>query len=272
MTALSECKALQSLVLESPCLDAQEISALAACAQLVRLELKSWRIPVPKEGKKSARATCTLSAFKVLTQLRRLSLKGCIAPEAEYTKLGDLPKLEYLDLSETAVDDVRLVVLLGKLAALKSLNLSGCAKIDGCGFIKFAEQAPDLAELNLSGSGIDDETISLLTGSKALRLLYLGSCTKLTAAAVQKASQLKQLEEIGLKGVPVSDSGLKSLAHCEKLRAIDLSGCPGYSDEGLLALLVLKQLKTVSGTQDNKALTREARAQLERHCEANARR
>ena len=269
LPTLAGCKNLKKLVLNNAGCDPAELASLSALKQLKHLELHGWQAATATDGQYTTVfiKEYPLAGLAGLTQLETLSLHGCKSKASEFGKLSALTALTELDLSDTAVDDVWLASLL-RLKGLQVLNLQGCAKVEGSAFILM----PPLVSLNLAGTSVDDDTITVLYGCKTLKSLDLSGCTKLTPKALPALGHMKALETLSLRNVAVDDAGLKDLVKCGMLRTLDLEGAAGYTDVGLRALVGLKELRELKGTHTNKALSRDARIELERHCEANAKR
>ncbi|XP_047166937.1 F-box/LRR-repeat protein 20-like [Vigna umbellata] len=107
------------------------------------------------------------------------------------------PSLEVLDLSSCCDISEGVVEVLRRCSEVRNLSLAFCSgvKLKGLEF-----EVPKLEELNLSGSRVDDETLSVI--SKYCRWLLhldLENCYKVTANGVREVvDKCRRLREINL--------------------------------------------------------------------------
>ncbi|MEO2017074.1 MAG: hypothetical protein ABGZ53_22190 [Fuerstiella sp.] len=133
---------------------------------------------------------------------------------------------------------------------------------------------PGLEFLQLTGSGINTQTLSFLANMKQLDHLQLGG-ENVTDDSMQHLSGAINLTRLDLSGTTISDAGVAHLLPLTKLRQLDLSGT-NITEDGLLlvsrlkglqylevgdvslsvrGLEILKTLPSVSGTLDLSAAT-----------------
>ena len=109
-----------------------------------------------------------------------LSTAGKNATDADLALVKILPKVEQLDLRNTAITNAGLANIEG-LTALTHLHLEGTAVTDeGLGHLKGLAA---LTYLNLYNTAVTDAGVSQLSGLKSLKRLYLWQ-TKVTDAGV----------------------------------------------------------------------------------------
>jgi Leucine-rich repeat (LRR) protein len=180
-------------------------------------------------------AVTDLSFLSQMTELKRLSFKGCLGLNSESLKaLSDLPNLEELRLSD-CIGISQLNHLAG-MNYLKRLDLSHCP---GVSDLSGLQGLKGLQSLHLENcSGVSD--LSGLQGLDGLEWLHICIC-----AGVSDLSDLQRLE--GLQTLHISVcagvSDLSSLQGLDALKSLYLSGCVGVSD--LSSLQRLEGLQTL---------------------------
>lgn len=197
--------------------------------------------------------------------LKSLNLEGCRNVPlldrgvAALAGSGGGDQLTYLSLAGcTALTDTGLAVL-GKLDALKQLNLSDCVQIDGTGFgswgvnlhhnVEKEEEDNNarcrLENLQLQGCiGISDQGLEAVAQLKSLRELNLKHCKHAGDEGLQAlAASLSRLTSLSLQGMAgVTDKGVGHLAKLKSLRELELQFCWQFSEGALCRLTVCNQL------------------------------
>lgn len=80
---------------------------------------------------------------------------------------------------------------------------------------------------------------------RALRSLYLASCTQLDAAALSQLGAAKHLNELDVSDNPgLLDRAVMSLLACQGMRSLDLAGGQ-FSSNALQAVAGMRELKTL---------------------------
>ncbi|XP_057452833.1 uncharacterized protein LOC130744685 [Lotus japonicus] len=137
-------------------------------------------------------------------------MNGCVNPQVKFLHLpfnswlgGEIikilslicPNLELLDLRSCGTEDV--VEVLRRCCKIRHLRVDHCSsvKLHGMNF-----KVPNLEVLSLAYSGIDDETLSVVSKSfRGLLYLNLEDCPNVTDKGVrQVVENCKQLREINL--------------------------------------------------------------------------
>jgi len=123
-----------------------------------------------------------LDTIAQLTQLESLDIGGSKVTDRGVVDLAGLTNLHTLGLSETTVS-ARGVATLAKLPHLARLNLWKAEKIDDKAAPQFAAM-PAIETLELTETGITDETLDTLEQIKTLKDIYVGG-TAVTEARVE---------------------------------------------------------------------------------------
>lgn len=194
----------------------------------MRVELPDWRRFVlhgeeapshrdPGISLDLSRATLDRGAWARLCSLgalvRSLVLARCQLGDGDLPRLGWLPALERLDLSDNPITDDGLAAL-GQLAGLGELALARTA-VTGRGL---GALPPSLRELELRGAPVD--TTEGLRSLPALRALHLDG-RSIGDAHLEPLAALR-LDTLGLGGTAVTGAGLDRLP--SSLRRLDLAG------------------------------------------------
>lgn len=122
--------------------------------------------------------------LQYLENLQTLTIKNSVVED--YSFLSRLEHLETLDLSNSYIDTAALGYI-GKLPALKNLNLSNC----GCSDISALSTATSLTSLDLSQNSIQD--VSALENLQLLETLNLESNAITLLSSLTKMASLKEL-------------------------------------------------------------------------------
>jgi tRNA A-37 threonylcarbamoyl transferase component Bud32/Leucine-rich repeat (LRR) protein len=140
--------------------------------------------------------------------------------DAALAKLSELPQLESLFLTNTAISDAALA----RVAACKSLQELGLSgtKITPAGLSSLAP-LPKLARLYVAKTTLGSEGLRQLgdlTGLTHLSLLGV----QLSDDDLAPLKRLNQLEWLDVSGTPLTDAALTHLARLAKLREINVTG------------------------------------------------
>ncbi len=114
--------------------------------------------------------------------------------------------------------------------------------------------AMKLTHLNLSGTRVTDESVSLLSEMESLTQLNLGR-TGITDGSLQPLSNLPNLDSLQIRGTNVTDVGIPELQMAHSLRYLGLSWNRQVTDAGIVALKSMSSLRGLglSGTGVTKA-------------------
>jgi hypothetical protein len=144
-----------------------------------------------------------LEHLKNMSELRMLVLWGNPISGAGLKHLRRMKQLRHLDLSATAVCDLR------DLRGLQRLDLANNPQLTGS-FLEHVADLPDLKELVLRGSGITDSSLIHLERAKNVRALMLDR-TKVTDSGLAHLQALKSLRTLDLKETMVTPWGAASI-------------------------------------------------------------
>lgn len=155
-----------------------------------------------------------------------------------YVPMIDIPELKpILERSERHFTEADLVS-----TGIAGLSVRDETGIDYSPLLHFQE----MRWIQLSGSGITDDTISFLAGLPGLTSLRL-SDSKITGLGLRHISQLKNLSSLDLSQTAVGDDGTKHLSGLAKLSSLDISHTL-VSDAGMEPLRNLKNLEYLNVT------------------------
>ncbi len=203
--------------------------------------------------------TIILSPTASLTQSKINSLKASVNSSCAIILSDHLPKGKQKELKEkpshlvTTFSPVHFdpqsdtIELHGQLTNgdyLKILNYPQATRLNAHylqsinvdGF-KTLSKLP-LQVVNLSGTDVDDEYVTILSGMKSLNKLVL-SKTKITDAGLAQLWKLPNLEELILDGCNITDSGISALSRCPKLQRLSIKNVAQVSEKGIRSLAQL---------------------------------
>jgi len=129
------------------------------------------------------------------------------APAGDLSCLGQLPRLEAIELAREAIDDSQLVHLR-HCGRLKGLNLYGVDVTDE-GIVHLAS-VPTLQYLELTRTQISDDGLAHLAGLPELRVLCL-LATGITDDGLSHLEALGSLEFLDLSYTRVTEAGIENL-------------------------------------------------------------
>lgn len=136
--------------------------------------------------------------------------------EEQLRLLHEFPHLDWLDFSDTRLDD------------------SVTGPLDGL---------TRLVTLDLAGTQIGDRTVTRLSGMRSLRSLYLLE-TPVTGEGFSAVEGLQKLESLNLRGTQLTPAGLDAISRLRSLQTLTLSETP-VQDAWLAPLGSLSGLKTL---------------------------
>jgi len=132
------------------------------------------------------------------------------------------------------------------LTCLTEFDLTGFKALKDSGAVSIALSCPSLKSINLSGcSAISDVGVGTFSCCLALASVNLSKCALVTDSGIQAVTMsCRALENLDVSGCKKVTNALgKILAEqCPGLRSLSLSGCARFSDEGLNALSMLKEI------------------------------
>ena len=204
---LNECSLLRSPVIASSTLTALSLrsceglrSASLLCPMLRELDLSDT-------GVSDAALAAALSC---LSQLRVLSLRQCDQLAAP-ALTADLPLLESLELSMSAVQSEGVRTFMLRAPQLQSLQAAQCAKLtDGLGrdTALLSSSLSSLCDLNLRFSAVSEQDVdALLTACPVLSRLSISCCMLVTRLSSSSSS----LRHLDMAYCPVDNAAFASI-------------------------------------------------------------
>lgn len=231
----------------------QGLQRLKGASQLVVLDLGYARIEPH-----------ALVALEALLHLETLCLAGLnLAGALDFVTA--LPRLRYLDLSDSTMTDADLEQL-SNLDQLESLNLENTA-VMGPG-LRYLKNTQRLRSLTLGGMGVEFATqpLAQLTGNRLLESLSVSRPlspieasvfnfpelyslslygSTLLADDLDRIARLKRLRTLNLMAASVSSEGLKLIGHLPNLQRLYLTGA-SLEDGSVSELATLNNLEFLS--------------------------
>ncbi|EOY25009.1 Leucine-rich repeat family protein, putative isoform 1 [Theobroma cacao] len=166
--------------------------------------------------------------------LKILNLSGTKVSSAGIAILaGHVPKLEFLSLSHTSIDDVALSYVSSmpslKVIDLSNTDIKGYIHQPGTELHKDSTLAAlqnlrYLENLNLEHTQVRDPDLYPLSSCKELGHLSL-KCASLTDATLHHLSSLPKLTNLRVCEAVLTNSGLDTFSPPTTLRMLDLMGC-----------------------------------------------
>ncbi|MBI1902967.1 MAG: hypothetical protein HYS13_17860 [Planctomycetia bacterium] len=185
-----------------------------------------------------------------LDSLKSLRVYGVRLEKRDVANVAALPRLEGLQLDECGLND-DAIGPIANLHRLRSLSLNGNPELTGAGLQRLAGLESLRALALLECPNIRGKDVVALDGLHRLQVLHLGAARgqfsqPLGDDDLHAISKMQSLSALYLNGSPnVTDEGLVHLAHLENLRFLMLDGC-SITDLGLEHLHGLKKLKGFS--------------------------
>ena len=157
---------------------------------------------------------------------------------AQLDSLLQLPNLEWLALSGTAITDERLE----QVAALPRLSRVWLSRtqITDQG-MKSLSRCETLTHLAIEATATSDVGLAHIAQLPNLRFLSLGS-PYISSDGLRRLSKTDSLQELYLDRLPVDERVLSSFEHLTQLRILSLKMTP-VTDQGIQRLAGLKQLR-----------------------------
>jgi Leucine-rich repeat (LRR) protein len=177
-----------------------------------------------------------LSYLGSLASLKKLNLESTEAGDLGMSAVARLAGLEQINLSHTLVTDKGLAAL-APLSKLRRLWINNNTHLTGKGL----PLLPELEELELSGTSLDDaglERAARIPGLRALRAAY----SNISDTGLKHLAALPQLRSLDLTSTDILDAGLAALKPLVTLEELFLS-YGRFSDKGIASLASLSSLR-----------------------------
>lgn len=201
-----------------------------------------------------------LELFGKLSDLKKLQIFNCRTLNDDMAaKLGGLKGLTSLALTNTAINDVSVELIVKSFPNLTDLDLSSNTNMTN-GVVKIIGELGKLQRLSLLQNRVNDISAQRLSKLQDLRSLDLRGNMEAGDMALDVVADLPKLNALKHRSTAVTDSGLEYLARNQTLESLlmqdfaisDQSGqhlaklsklsqlevfrCQGFGSEGVLAL------------------------------------
>lgn len=183
----------------------------------------------------------------VVVGLRELKISGNHSvTSAGIEALVACTQLEVLDLSYCAGPNDSAGAYIGKMPALRELNVS-CWRITD-EFCRLVAEAPSLESLSLASCvDITDVGCVALGRARSLRRLKLRGCTRITDDGVHALSVCLELRSIDLSLIKnLTDNSSSVLGRMSGLETVILEQCSDLSDATTTFLSEIRTLKHIN--------------------------
>lgn len=237
---------LRELKLSEMNIDDEGAKYLRELSQLESLSL--YRNPVTDRG---------IDELRSLKQLRKLSVSLTQVTEPRLAKLKrDLPLLDDARSGVPDGVDPASAYLVWKKRGMFNINDGRATMVWS---FSGSDGEPDwplthddvvslkkmdaLESLIVSHASIDDRTMKVIGGWRALKALGLGG-TSVTDAGLKEISELRRLTQLNLSATKVTDAGMAQVASFRELDTLRLEGA-AITDAGIAQLVDLPKLRMV---------------------------
>lgn len=166
--------------------------------------------------KKVAEVTVTADVEAILEELAE---PGAGKSEVELLLAGNVAPADETVLSQIRGKDVTVSALSDEIHWLQADVVPG-ANTDSI-LTSFAKIAEQLTWLNMGGSSVSDNALSVMGSFRNLTRLHLGN-TEVTDEGLKHLQGLTYLESLNLYGTSVTDEGIQQLAALKNLKTLYL--------------------------------------------------
>ncbi len=185
-----------------------------------------------------------------LTSVTRLTMNRSTMTTSGWEQLGQLSRLQQLDLRGCPVSNEQLTAAVSGMPRLRALRLSGdndVTTIDDDGLAVLAG-CPELKALAIDHLWISEQGLQHLVGNKKLAELYLAS-TLVDDASMQLIASMSSLRKLRLAKTAVGAAGLETLTALP-LEELDISECSQIFDDAMVSVGKLTSLKRLNLWRD----------------------
>ncbi|WP_197441396.1 leucine-rich repeat domain-containing protein [Thalassoglobus neptunius] len=196
-----------------------------------------------------------LNALAGLDQLEELILDSTQVGDDVGDVLKQMKSLKVLSLRQTGISD-QVFTSLAKIPQLEVLHLDGNKVLRGKDFAIFVEQGSfqSLKELTAADSQLGFygfRTADRLTNLEVLKISNSG----VHDGALEPISGCQKLRELDLSSNNIGDAGIVPLKKLKALESLKLAGCQSVTNDALVTIRTMKQLKLLdlTGTDCSRA-------------------
>ncbi|MBI1348604.1 hypothetical protein GC163_20210 [bacterium] len=176
-----------------------------------------------------------------LTYLTKLDIRGSLLDKESLESVAKAESLESLYLDGTRIDDTGAAVLKS-LSQLKVLHADR-AILKPFSWQDLLLSHPDLEELHISDSNINDLTMASVGKLKNLKRLFVTTC-QVSDDGLAQLADVDGLEELNISGCPITGIGFRPPGGGKgfnTLQKLTVQRCP-LDERGAKALITLKEL------------------------------
>ena len=185
----------------------------------------------------------SLADVAKLPTLKRLGLNATSIGNHDIMLLARHPQLTKLDFGNTKkIDDVGIERIVRFCPRLTELDVSGLQITNRSA--RAIARLKHLQDLNIANTRIDDEGLAMIASMAELRTLSLPTTT--TDVGLAEVGKLTGLRELSMFYPKVTDAGTAHLVRLQNLESLIFFCHDGVTDESLLHIGRLKQLKYLS--------------------------
>lgn len=177
-------------------------------------------------------------------QVEKLNLSHLNLTTENITLLTQqLPKLIYLDLSSSSIQDTQLQSIASALKNLNHLNIASCSLISPSG-IQGLLSLRHLIHLNVGSTKVSDANLQVLASKlENLTEISISNCQSISSDGIQALVSLKKLTNLNMSLTNVSDADLKVIGlKLHKLTGLNLHGCKKLTSTGFESIISLQNL------------------------------
>jgi hypothetical protein len=175
--------------------------------------------------------------------LRGLILCGNGVSDTELRHLGELPNLEYINLTAGNVT-VEGLLRLGSSRKLKAMQLADVRpRIDDNALEQIVSAWPHLESLCVRSSEITDAGLSHIGKLRHLRHLNVDR-TRITGKGLESLTELSELRTLHACETDITDQGMLHLGRIASLEKINVNHT-GITDQGLKEIQSLPRLRRI---------------------------
>lgn len=173
-----------------------------------------------------------ISRIKTLEILRVCMTSNLTARGFGY--LSALPALRHMECLVMPVPEGAVEALCA-VKSLSGLSFYHTKNLEMKDIEVLRDKKPDLEFLDLSGTYLSGEVISIVAGLEKLTDLRL-SDLPIGDEHLEKLANLGRVTRLDFKNCDITDSGLARLGKCRELRILDLTGCGKVTRKGIARL------------------------------------
>lgn len=186
-----------------------------------------------------------LRDIEKLTSLAKLDIRGSLLGEGAYAQIADSPSIQSLYLDGSRVTN-ESAAALKPLSQLKVLFVHR-VNLMPIGWQDLLLSHPDLEELEIMQSNINDLTMSIVGRLKKLKVLTLND-SQVTDEGLAQLAGLEGLKHLNVSGCQIRGIGFRPPGGSRAFQSLEellLQRCP-LDERGAKAIMTMKELKRLN--------------------------